>query len=44
MHLLNDKNARGLGIQIAGGRDAVVDGKSKGIFISHLMDEGAAAR
>eukprot|EP00794_Sanderia_malayensis_P009948 gene9948-10968_t len=37
MHLLNDKNSKGLGIQISGG-------KNKGIVISHLMDEGAASR
>ena len=44
MHLLNDKGMRGLGIQVTGGRDAVEEGSNHGIFVTHIMDEGAAAR
>ena len=44
MHLLNDRGTRGLGIQITGGRDAVEEGSNHGIFVTHIMDEGAAAR
>ena len=44
MHLLNDKSSRGLGIQVAGGTDAIEDGMSHGIFVTHIMDDGAAAR
>ncbi len=44
MHLLNDKNSKGLGIQVAGGSDPTAGGKSQGILVSHIMDEGAAAR
>ena len=43
MHLLNDKNAWGLGIQVTGGKDSIEEG-NHGIFISHIMDDGAAAR
>ena len=44
MHLLNDKSSKGLGIQIAGGRDLSTEGKTQGIFVSHIMDKGAAAK
>lgn len=44
MHLLNDRGTKGLGIQITGGRDAVEEGNNHGIFVTHIMDEGAAAR
>ena len=43
MHLLNDKGAWGLGIQVTGGKDSIEEG-NHGIFINHLMDDGAAAR
>ena len=43
MHLLNDKSAWGLGIQVTGGKSSDKEG-NLGIFISHIMDEGAAAR
>ena len=43
MHLLNDKSARGLGIQVTGGKSSDEEG-IHGIFISHIMDDGAAAR
>ena len=40
MHLLKDKG-KDLGVQISGGSEKKVD---KGIYVSHIMDEGAAAR
>ena len=43
MHLINDKGARGLGIQVTGGKNSPEEGNN-GIFISHIMDDGAAAR